>query len=78
VVPGVVGKYDRGVVEAHVNEEEAYLVAGAFYNQMVLAICHMEVVTFYPLEEDVHGQMVEVTVDLVVASLVHVCQEEVI
>jgi hypothetical protein len=21
VVPGVVGKYDRGVVEAHVNEE---------------------------------------------------------
>jgi hypothetical protein len=44
VVPGVVGKYDRGVVEAHVNEEEAYLVAGAFYNQVVLAICHMKVV----------------------------------
>jgi hypothetical protein len=33
-----------------VNEEEAYLVAGAFYNQVVLAICHMKVVTFYPLE----------------------------
>jgi hypothetical protein len=47
-------------------------VAGAFYNQVVLAICHMKVVTFYPLEEEVHGQMVEVTGDLVVAPLVHV------
>jgi hypothetical protein len=45
---------------------------------MLLLRKMFEVVTFYPMEEEVHGQMVEVTGDLVVASLVHVCQEEVI